>query len=204
MDEWRVLAYRVESTLVSFVAGAKAAEFLWLVNAAIMKLDTQAYAMRRALMGATILEVTAIPTPPPEGYRPIGLIERARVEFEALRWSHAMAGHIVSLYGARHGLLQGDPLWQTWEGHHATAIQRGQVALRALDDAAASCQASDDAKVMAMSFPDSPPACVAWAAADESLMRRAVSEVTTARDMVLLMRDAVILEYVAACNVMNG
>ncbi|RCV24723.1 hypothetical protein SETIT_5G108600v2 [Setaria italica] len=204
MEEWRVLAYRVKSTLVFFVCGTRAADFLWLVNAAVMKLATQAYVLRRIQMGATMLEVSAIPMPPPNGYSPMYLTERARLQFEALRWEHAMAGHIVALYRARHGLLQGDPLWQPWEGHHADAIQWAEGALQRLRNAAASYQAAADAMAMAISLPYRSPAWVAWVSEAQSFMRRTVFEVSTARDMVLLMRNAVILEYVAARMVLNG
>jgi hypothetical protein len=203
MEEWRVLAHRVvESNLVSFVSGAKAAVFHRILDAAIMKLATHAYIARRIRMGATRLEINAIPMPPPDGYSPRYLIDRARVEFEALMRGHAMAGHIVSLYGARRSL----PLrwWQTWKRHHATAVHNAEEVMWRLHNAAASCEAVGDAIAMARSLPHQSPAWVAWSSEAESLVRNTHSVLTTARNMALLMRDAVILEHVAACNVLNG
>ena len=103
-------------------------------------------------MGATDAELDAIRSPPPHGHSTFDLIERARFQFDLFRGRHAMAGHFFALYGAHLGLLQGDPLWQTWEGHHATAIQNADGALQRLRFAAASCQALVDAYATARSF----------------------------------------------------
>ncbi|RLN25703.1 hypothetical protein C2845_PM07G01130 [Panicum miliaceum] len=154
-------------------------------------------------MGATAAELDAIPSPRPHGHSPFDLIERARFQFDLFRGRHAMAGHIFALYGAHLGLLQGDPLWQTWEGHHATAIQNADGALQGLRFAATSCQASMDAYTMALSFRLWSPPWIAWMSAGQSLTLRAVSGVTKAVLMVRLMRRAVLAEYVAAYMVLS-
>ncbi|RLN24043.1 hypothetical protein C2845_PM07G01180 [Panicum miliaceum] len=203
MEEWTELADRVQRTLLPIADGTSTSDFLSLVNAAYLKLATNVYISLRTLMGATDAELDAIPRPPPHGHSPFDLVERARFQFDLFRGRHAMAGRIFALYGAHLGLLQGDPLWQTWEGQHATATQNADGALQGLHLAAASCQALVDAYVMALSFPPRSPAWVAWISAGQILTLRAVSGVTTAALMVFLMRRAVLVEYVAACVVLR-
>ncbi|CAL4965380.1 unnamed protein product [Urochloa decumbens] len=202
-EEWRVLGDRVRSTLLPIAAGTKTFDFLRLIKAAYLKLATFVYISRRTLMGATELELGAIPMPPTVGHGPVGLIESARLQFENVRRSHASAGRAFVLYGAGLGLLQqGDPRWQTWEGHHAAAIQNADGALLGLRLAAASCQAAFDAYLMSTSFPHGSPAWAAWLSAGQSLMLRAVYGVTTAANMVRLMRRAVLPEYIAVSMIL--
>ena len=115
-----------------------------------------------------------------------------------------MADRVFAHYGAHLGLLQGDPLWQTWEGHHATAIQNADGALQRLRFAAASCQAMVDAYATARSFHPWSPAWIAWVSAWQSLALRAACGVTKAVFMVRLMRRAVLAEYVAAYMVLDN
>ena len=116
-----------------------------------------------------------------------------------------MAGHIFVLYGTRLGLLQGDgdPMWQTWYGHHATAIQNADGALQGLQIAIVSCQARVDTVAMADLFPPRSPAWFAWVSASKSHMLRAVYGVTLAANMVRLMRRAILLEYIAVSMLLN-
>ena len=115
-----------------------------------------------------------------------------------------MAGHFFALYGAHLSLLQGDPLWQTWEGHHATATQNADDALQGLRFAAASCLALVDAYATARSLHPWSPAWIAWVSAWQSLALRATSGVTKVVFMVRLMRRAVLAEYVAAYIVLDN
>ncbi|CAL4951637.1 unnamed protein product [Urochloa decumbens] len=199
-EEWRALGNRARGPLVQIAAGTKTVDLLRLLNDAYVKLATYVYFARRNLMGATDQELDAIPMPQPEAHQ---LIESARLQFENVRRSHAAAGHAFVLYGTRlGGLQQGDPQWQTWEGHHAAAIQNADGALLGLRLAAASCQAALDTFVMGASFPHGSPAWAAWLSAGQSLLLRAAYGVLTAACMVRLMRGAVIPEYVAATAIM--
>ncbi|KAG2586904.1 hypothetical protein PVAP13_5NG091100 [Panicum virgatum] len=200
MGEWTNLADRVQRTLLAIADGTNISEFFSLVDAAYLKLATIVDISRRTLMGATDAELDAIRSPPPHGHSTFDLIERARFHFDLFRGRHAMAGHFFALYGAHLGLLQGDPLWQTWEGHHATAIQNADGALQRLRFAAASCQAMVDAYATARSFHPWSPAWIAWVSAWQSLALRATSGVTKVVFMVRLMRRPCFTNQIDACR----
>ncbi|OEL12723.1 hypothetical protein BAE44_0026258 [Dichanthelium oligosanthes] len=206
MEEWRKLADKAQRTLLPIGDGTRTSDFLWLVDAAYTKLSTRVDISCRTLMGATDLELDAIPRPPPHGLSPADLIQRARTALEQLRGDHAMAGNIFvlyRLYGTNLGLLQGGPLWQAWEGHHDIAIQSAEGALQVLNDAAVAWQASVDSYAMATSFPPTSPARVAWISEGGRLARAAASGVNLAAGKVLVMRVSVLREYVATVNVLT-
>nr|CAB3472053.1 unnamed protein product [Digitaria exilis] len=133
----------------------------------------------------------------------INLIKLACYEYDRFRAEHAMAGRMFVLYGMCLGIPDGDPRWQTWERHHATAVRNADVALLGLRSAAARLQALLDAYDTAMSFPSGSPARIAWIKEAQSLTRSAIHGVTTAAVMVRLMCRAVLREYIAVCMLLG-
>jgi hypothetical protein len=206
MEELRELANRVRISLLPIATGPTTADLLWLVNAASDKLATYDYVARKIEMGATDLQLSGIPIPPPDGVGAAVLLQLARLQFVAIRRDHAMAGHLFVLYGTRLGLHQGDgdPMWQIWHGHHATSIQNADGVLQALQAAIVSCEARVDAVAMADLFPPRSPAWFAWISASKSHVLRAANGVTLAETMVRQMRRSVLLEYIAVSLLLNG
>ncbi|KAF8704933.1 hypothetical protein HU200_031177 [Digitaria exilis] len=205
MQEWREVADRVRNTLLPIAVGTRTSHFLALVKAANLKLSTHLNFSRVILRGDTDPEIiyAAIPRLPPQDPDAINLIKLACYEYDRFRAEHAMAGRMFVLYGMCLGIPDGDPRWQTWECHHATAVRNADVALLGLRSAAARLQALLDAYDTAMSFPSGSPARIAWIKEAQSLTRSALHGVTTAAVMVRLMCRAVLRQYIAVCMLLG-
>jgi hypothetical protein len=140
-----------------------------------------------------------LPNPPLDGdalpiiFDDLIRIGKAMVSTIRLSTSHAGSGHVFSIGAAAMGFENNAPWWwQRWEGHHADAAARADMALQRLESAWSHGGAARDA-IKVISVPS--PVRHAWGPAAEQLLRRTADDLAMARAALEQMRPAVVAEF---------
>ncbi|TKW13534.1 hypothetical protein SEVIR_5G107900v4 [Setaria viridis] len=124
---------------------------------------------------------------------------------------HDAAGHVLALCAARLGLrphhggdAQAAARWRAWEESRDAAARHAAGALRGLLSALKDLTATAHILHVVSGRPPKHRARAAWASEADRLVRRATDEAAAARDAVLRMRRAVVLEFFDAWAVLSG